>query len=309
MTHSARFSTLLSFAALVVLAWSLAPRAGAEDETKGREEQAVRTQQPADVTEAFWDAYRAEQWEEAIACGLKMEAAHPGGSLIAYNLACVYSRAGDAENALKWLGAAAERGFSSTDLVREDADLATIRPLDEFGEIVQRIDQNEKMEREAVRQLFIEHPPKILLPREYDPKRPMGVLISLHGYGGRATGYPLRWRRTAAEFGLILVAPQAVHRVEGTVGYAWGGMEETEFLMDITLEALREQFTIDEDRIIISGFSQGDSWPRRWRRGIRSGISDRFRWRGRTMRRWSSRRSRRCRTRRGFTSWWASTIV
>jgi predicted esterase len=240
----------------LALLWVGPVLAGPQEAQREETAQSVRERYAA-VEANFWTAYRAGAWEKAIALGMELETMWPGQSRIAYNLACLHCLAGRDAETYQWLESALERGFTDVSIIEGDKDFARIRAQEKFQAIVKQVVRNFELEREAIRQLFEEHPPRVVVPPEHDPKKPTGVLISLHGYGGRATGYPLYWRSAAAKHGLILAAPQAVHRVEGTVGYAWGDLYETEYLMDLTLEALKDQFKVDETKIIISGFSQG----------------------------------------------------
>jgi tetratricopeptide (TPR) repeat protein len=59
-----------------------------------------------------------------------------------YNLACVYSLAGNKKKALNYLGQAVKKGFNDLELIKKDKDLDFIRNEKEFKEIIREIKNN-----------------------------------------------------------------------------------------------------------------------------------------------------------------------
>ncbi len=57
---------------------------------------------------------------------------HQADPLVAYNTACSWAVAGDDEEALAWLGKAADHGFRNTELLDGDANFDALRPTDGF---------------------------------------------------------------------------------------------------------------------------------------------------------------------------------
>ena len=53
------------------------------------------------------------------------------------------------------------------------------------------------------------------------------------------------------------MVPQAVRPIAGARGYSWGSVDEADTLVQLTLESVKEEFNIDERRVVITGFSQG----------------------------------------------------
>ena len=88
------------------------------------------------AAEAFQQAYRTKDWSRAIEIGLKLVELAPDSSTHPYNLACAYALKGDTDEAAKWLGKAAENGFSrfwsfgTTTLLRS----AGVIPIDPSSE-------------------------------------------------------------------------------------------------------------------------------------------------------------------------------
>ena len=65
---------------------------------------------------------------------------HPN---LIYNLACVYSLAGNKKKALDYLRQAVKKGFNNRELIKKDTDLDLIRNEKEFKEIIQLIERSQ----------------------------------------------------------------------------------------------------------------------------------------------------------------------
>lgn len=65
-----------------------------------------------------------------------------------YNYACLESLAGNESDAMEWLGAAIDDGFSQLQLIRNDSDLDAIRDRDGFDELLAKAQRPERMRRE-----------------------------------------------------------------------------------------------------------------------------------------------------------------
>lgn len=74
-------------------------------------------------------------WERAN----ELEANPP---IVRYNLACAHALTGNPDQAWVWLELAIEAGFAQPELLRTDADLATLRGDARFAAAVSRVDRN-----------------------------------------------------------------------------------------------------------------------------------------------------------------------
>jgi predicted esterase len=207
------------------------------------------------LRERFAEAYRARDWAQAITVGLEIERLTPDRSAHQYNLACVFALSGDDDAALEWLERAAGNGFSRVDLLATDPDLDAVRDSDRFGRLVVAIQRNSDAVQAEIRRRFRATPPLMYLPPGHDPSVPAPVLIALHGLGDRADGTPTQWRRYAAKRGVMLVLPQGV-RPAGP-GYSWHSVDEADTILALTIDWLEERATVDKDRVVLAGFSQG----------------------------------------------------
>ena len=108
-----------------------------------------------------------------------------------------------------------------------------------------------------------------VVPESYDPVRPTGLIIFLHGGGLNtsrdAPDYTLRYAdpdstepdragRMLARTGMITVGPSAPGKGESY--YRWCLKEAEEYLVDIIAEC-EERFSIDPDRVFLLGHSMG----------------------------------------------------
>jgi len=210
---------------------------------------------PADLVRVFTAAYRAGDWQAAATVGLRIVSLEPDRPVHRYNLACVYARAGSADEAVSWLGQAAAGGFWQSGLLARDPDLDGVRSHPGFAAAAAAVDRNHATIREVVAERFTAAPPLLVAPTGNDATRPAPLVVALHGYGGRADDYQMLWRGAAARAGAVLVIPQGVRRAGS--GYSWQDPDEAELILELTLEWTRRQVAIDEDRIVLTGFSQG----------------------------------------------------
>lgn len=210
---------------------------------------------PADLVQAFTAAYRAGDWQAAATVGLRIVSLEPDRPVHRYNLACVYARAGRADEAVSWLGQAAAGGFWRSGHLARDPDLDSVRGHAGFAAAAAAVERNHLAVREVVAEHFAAKLPVLMTPPDHDPTQPAPLVIALHGYGGRADDYPALWRGAAARAGAVLVIPQGVRKAGP--GYSWQDPDEAELILDLTLEWTKRQVAIDEKRMVLTGFSQG----------------------------------------------------
>jgi hypothetical protein len=81
--------------------------------------------------------------QDAIAAYLKADAIGQS-PLVRYGLAGVYTRLGDSTQAFAWLEKAVASGFRSTDQIKTDPELASLRGSGHFDAIVLQVERNER---------------------------------------------------------------------------------------------------------------------------------------------------------------------
>jgi len=95
----------------------------------------------------------------------------------------------------------------------------------------------------------------LYVPETYTPDRPWPLIFALHGGSGHGRAFLWTWLRDARAHGAILVAPTAM-------GDSWamnGRDFDTPNLARI-LDFVRERWTIDPARILLTGMSDGGTF-------------------------------------------------
>jgi predicted esterase len=233
----------LRISALLIVTWGLASAAAAQ------------SPEMTDVARRFAAAYEAQDWPRAIELGRKLHELAPREPAHAYNVACCYALSGARDEALAWVKKAAELGFSDAELVRNDPDLKRLHGSPEFESAVARIEENQAEAHQDLAARAARSAPILLAPRAADPSKPAILIIALHPYGRTAADAVAVWRALAAEHGAVLAAPQAFNKTGD--GYQWGDTEQAEALVDAAIDKARASYKIDEQRIVLTGFSQG----------------------------------------------------
>ncbi len=214
--------------------------------------------QPVTVQAAqrsFNDAYRQEDWPQAIDVGLDLVQMLPDSDLVKYNLACAYALSGDADSALHWLGRAAASGFAQLSHFDADTDLDSVRDRPGYPSIRAAVAENERRHMKEIEKLAAASPLLIVAPPHHDRRRPAPLIIAFHGYGDRAGNYPGIWSGPAGEYGAILAVPQGMQPVGN--GFGWGSVDEADAIFQRVLDEVGRQYAVDPARVVLTGFSQG----------------------------------------------------
>jgi tetratricopeptide (TPR) repeat protein len=101
----------------------------------GRRGEAYRLPPGAELYD-FFEHYKQEDWESALAaCHVALEK-HPGNALILYNIACMQCMLGRGDEALATLGEAVEKWPRFKENAQADDDFASLREDARFTELV-----------------------------------------------------------------------------------------------------------------------------------------------------------------------------
>jgi predicted esterase len=202
------------------------------------------------------DALAEGRLEEATDIGTELVRLDPGSPAHRYNLACVRSRAGDGAGAVGWLRTAAATGFRRPYRLRRDPDLVSARSDPGFAEVAAAVDTNLDRYREVLRRHMEDDPPLVIEPRERGAADdPAPLVIALHGFGGRPSGYPAMWGPAARAQGAFVACPHGMGTIDS--GFFWRDEDEAEVIVEVTLEWVRARHAIDPARVVLTGFSQG----------------------------------------------------
>ena len=101
----------------------------------GRRGEAYRLPPGAELYD-FFEHYKQEDWESALAaCHVALEK-HPGNALILFNIACMQSMLGRGDEALATLAESVEKWPKFKENARADDDFASLREDARFTELV-----------------------------------------------------------------------------------------------------------------------------------------------------------------------------
>jgi phospholipase/carboxylesterase len=103
----------------------------------------------------------------------------------------------------------------------------------------------------------------LYVPENYEPGHPHPLVMALHGGSGNGGAFLWSWLRAARTRGAILVAPTAL-------GSTWDlrDPEQDSVNIEAILAHVRENWTIDSARLLLTGMSDGGTFA------LLSGLSD-----------------------------------
>lgn len=193
----------------------------------------------------FDRAYAAGKFTEALEHALRLAELHAGLGTPEYNVACVYARLGNNDEAIGWLERAIRAGYDDPAKIANDADLASIRHSSRFQELLARA--KEQAAQKSV----------VYFAEGFEPDKPVPLIVVLHNFGGNARSAMNLWREAADEAGAVLVAPKAPKSIN-PAQQRWTTPGQTEKTVLEQINHLRARYqNISADRIILAGLGQG----------------------------------------------------
>ncbi len=158
-------------------------------------------------------AYQAADYEKAARnylAYLQMKPTDPGSW---YNLSCCYGLLGKPELAAKYLQRAYKNGFRDLEHIANDQDFAKVRSSEAFEAAMDSLKTWSRKREKYTGKLHYYplqqyQPYRIMLPEGFDKDKTYNLVIGLHGFGDKATGFAPLWRYMENEE-LIFVVPEA----------------------------------------------------------------------------------------------------
>ncbi len=169
-----------------------------------------------------------------------------------YWLICLHSRLGQRDKAMAILGRCIENQiWWSARKLMEDEDLFPIQGEVGFQGIIEKC---RRMEAEARRKskpgLFLQ------LPKGYSSENTYPLLVSLHWQNGNIADYSPPWKSHPLADGMIMAFPQS-SQISAVNEYSWDDETQGEKEVIQSLQGLIEKYSVDMERIILAGASQG----------------------------------------------------
>ncbi|MBA3710478.1 MAG: dienelactone hydrolase family protein [Planctomycetes bacterium] len=185
----------------------------------------------------------------------------PADSAARYNLACALARQGDHAGALGSLEAAIESGFTDSEHIATDDDLAAIRGDQAFTALVERAEARSRQGPYEVGAdlpgvTTIDDDPvgglryRLRMAADASAERPNRLIIWLHPSGGSMNSVVEAWSPMLTQHGYALLVMTRKN---------WLGWQEGEVrkLLGATLSAVTKIPGIDAAKPILMGFSAG----------------------------------------------------
>jgi predicted esterase len=200
-------------------------------------------------TEAF-DLYQQKEYAEALDLLTREGSRFPDrDARIQFWRACMASRMGETQQALGILQAAVDEGYwYGEHQLHKDDDLQPLWNLPEYEQLVDIC-----LERLAAAQAKTE--PKLTVIEPESGTGPWPLLIALHGNSSSAQASSEYWF-PAVSAGWLVALPQS-SLLGGPDAFVWNDWDLAEQEIAAHYRSLLEQFDIDEERVILGGFSMG----------------------------------------------------
>jgi predicted esterase len=166
---------------------------------------------------------------------------------------CLESLTGQTDQALGTLEEAVQAGYwYNQRQLREDSDLDPLQGLPRFEGLVEIC-----LERQAAAQATAAPSLITLEPRDTFPASgpPWPSLLVLHGNNSDTAAAAEHWE-VATSWGWFVALPGS-SQVGGPDAYVWNDWEWAKREIQSHRAALREQYNVDEKRVVLGGFSMG----------------------------------------------------
>lgn len=198
-------------------------------------------------SEALFQAYQEGNYADALTVAEKLAVEYPErDGNTSYWRICLYAVTGQKEHALRALEDALKRGvWWAEEQLRSDPDLASLQNDPQFERLLLLSNEKHKQAR-AEPELFVYQP---------DGTGPFPLLIALHGRYGNAERDFSSWKSAIAH-GWTLAMPQS-SQPSSSVSFVWDDRQKAMDEIAHHLDTLIEQYPIDNNKIVVAGFSQG----------------------------------------------------
>ncbi len=201
----------------------------------------------------------SKDWQEVARQYEVITHLSPYSPAVRFNRAAALAHVGRAVDALAELRLAVECGWVKTDVVRSDPLFREVRAEPGFKRLLERA--NEVADEQIV----------VYVPRGLSKTSAAPLIITYHGKGENPHSHIQSWKHAADQLGAVVVAARGNKRIGqngNASSFSWvtgGGQKERGSLLPLknllqrSIELAKRRATIDEDRILLAGYSQGGS--------------------------------------------------
>ncbi len=167
------------------------------------------------------------------------------------NLGFLYMRMKNFDKMISFYEKGHEKGYMFPFYLDADPWKTLMNSNEKFRKMVERNNEllsaaNAKSEAEF----------KIVKPEGFSKSEKYPLFIVLHGWGGGLDHLQKNWKSSLLDKGYIVVFIQSSQLV-GTGSYGWNDVKRARADIVKCLKHVKTEYPVDENRIILGGFSQG----------------------------------------------------
>jgi predicted esterase len=200
----------------------------------------------------IFELYHLGKYRAALTLADKATARFPGkDDRTTYWKACLYSRLGELDEALKLLNEATRRGlWWSEDALKLETDLDSVRGKPEFKIFIAECERLKHVaDRTAKPELTV------LTPADYSSRKALPLLIALHPRGEDFEDFVRLWRHALSKD--VIVAFPRSSQLLTSHSRCWDDLARSEKEVAEMYSQLTRSYKLDKEKMILSGFSQG----------------------------------------------------
>lgn len=214
--------------------------------------------------------YKDGKYVDAAKAYLDFIARRPADEKAWYNLACALSKAGRQAAAANALQGAFLAGYADVEHVKADPDLAALRGTKGYEFALKAVRANKPM---AVEVLWVDAEALFICPavkpKGYDASKKYGLVLLLHGHGGKAEDFLRSVPDWPGEEFVVAAAESnyPAGAADGSQGYGWqppvggaDGQKGAELVVksiERTIDKLSATYSIDPKKVYLVGSSEG----------------------------------------------------
>jgi predicted esterase len=217
---------------------------------KGEKRRIQMKDEPVEFTQTF-DLYMKGDYSKAYELMTSVCDHYPAWQGRAYeirfNLAAMMGKLELAEDILEQT---LDMGFFYNDFVlRKDSDMKELQGRPRYENLVERSFKKLAEEQSKARPEL-----KVIVPLEKTESK-LPLLIGLHGNNSHAQGFSSYWQ-PLTQNGWLVALPQSAE-ISGKGLYVWNDMARLERDIPADYETLKNQYSLNENKTILTGFSKG----------------------------------------------------
>lgn len=199
-----------------------------------------------------FELYNLGKYREALTLAEIAAARFPGkDNRTAYWRACLSSRIGELDEALQLLNESTRRGlWWSEEALKLETDLDPVRNRPEFRTFLAECNRLKRAAGNTAKPELI-----VLTPTNYSPGKVQPLMIALHPRGEDFEDFTRLWRQARSK-GVLVAIPRSSQPF-GSHSRCWDDLARSEREVADAYSQVNRDYKIDQEKIILSGFSQG----------------------------------------------------